>query len=226
MARRTSGGRASKTPRSEQTRIERIKATWAKKRRAARRALKKETILDNQLVTPKKPRGVKRFKAIGTVTGRTISDRPSHTERERLTQLGNKVFAASDPALAVIETVPAPTRDFDGVGWVRFICSEFTSLCPVTGQPDFATFVIDYVVHKRLIESKSLKLFLGSFRSHAGFAEAVTAMIADRLYNAARPDCLIVEGYWAARGGIPIHVHEKRGVAPFGNRRPQVPVIR
>ena len=99
---------------------------------------------------------------------------------------------------------------------VRFAVPEFTSLCPVTGAPDFAHLVIDYVPDARIVESKSLKLFLGSFRNHAGFHEDVTVGIGVRLVTEMRPKWLRIGGYWYPRGGIPIDVFWQSGPAPEG----------
>ncbi len=129
-----------------------------------------------------------------------------------LTQLGQTVGAAATPHTAVIEVVPAPASAVPYVA--RFICPEFTSLCPVTGQPDFAHIVIDYVPNAHLIESKSLKLFLQSFRNHGDFHEACTLYIAQRLIDAAHPTWLRIGGYWYPRGGIPIDVFWQSDAPP------------
>ncbi|MFN3370410.1 MAG: preQ(1) synthase [Sphingomonadaceae bacterium] len=99
---------------------------------------------------------------------------------------------------------------------VRFTAPEFTSLCPVTGQPDFAHLVIDYVPDATIVESKSLKLFLGSFRNHAAFHEACTVGIGRRLVAEMRPHWLRIGGYWYPRGGIPIDVFWQSGPPPQG----------
>ena len=99
---------------------------------------------------------------------------------------------------------------------MRFTAPEFTSLCPVTGQPDFAHLVIDYVPAATIVESKSLKLFLGSFRNHAGFHEEVTVGIAERLVAEMAPVWLRIGGYWYPRGGMPIDVFYQSGPAPEG----------
>ena len=99
---------------------------------------------------------------------------------------------------------------------VRFVSPEFTSLCPVTGQPDFAHLVIDYAPGATIVESKSLKLFLGSFRNHAGFHEDVTVGIGQRLFAEMQPKWLRIGGYWYPRGGIPIDVFWQTGPAPDG----------
>jgi 7-cyano-7-deazaguanine reductase len=99
---------------------------------------------------------------------------------------------------------------------VRFAAPEFTSLCPVTGQPDFAHLVIDYVPDQRIVESKSLKLFLGSFRNHAAFHEDCTIGIGRRLMAEMAPVWLRIGGYWYPRGGMPIDVFWQSGPAPAG----------
>jgi 7-cyano-7-deazaguanine reductase len=99
---------------------------------------------------------------------------------------------------------------------VRFVCPEFTSICPITGQPDFAHLVIDYVPDKFLVESKALKLFLGSFRNHGAFHEDCTVAIAKRIIHEIKPVWLRIGGYWYPRGGIPIDIFYQTGDAPAG----------
>ena len=98
----------------------------------------------------------------------------------------------------------------------RFTAPEFTSLCPVTGQPDFAHLVIDYAPKDWLIESKSLKLFLNSYRNHGAFHEDCTLAVAQRIVDTAEPRWLRIAGYWYPRGGIPIDVFYQTGVPPEG----------
>ena len=131
---------------------------------------------------------------------------------ESLTQLGRKSELPESPDSAVLETVPNPHPGT--VYLVRFAAPEFTSLCPITGQPDFAHLVIDYVPKERLVESKSLKLFLGSFRNHGAFHEDCTVAIARRLIGELDPVWLRIGGYWYPRGGIPIDVFWQTGAAP------------
>jgi 7-cyano-7-deazaguanine reductase len=131
-----------------------------------------------------------------------------------LTQLGRDVPVPAGPDLAVLETVDNPHPDALYV--VRFTCPEFTCLCPITGQPDFAHLVVDYVPDRRLIESKSFKLFLASFRSARGFHEDSTIGIARRLTAAAAPHWLRIGGYWYPRGGIPIDIFYQTGAVPDG----------
>jgi 7-cyano-7-deazaguanine reductase len=131
-----------------------------------------------------------------------------------LTQLGQKVALPASPDDAVLERVPAPAAGKQYV--VRFTCPEFTSLCPLTGQPDFAHIVIDYVPRDWIVESKSLKLFFGSFRNHGTFHEACTMQIAERLIALLDPVWLRIGAYWYPRGGMPIDIFWQSGVAPDG----------
>ncbi|MGE5515284.1 MAG: preQ(1) synthase [Bacteroidota bacterium] len=131
-----------------------------------------------------------------------------------LTQLGRQAAMPASPDEAALETVPNPHPDTQYL--VRFTAPEFTSLCPITGQPDFAHIVIDYVPDETLVESKSLKLFLASFRNHGAFHEACTVGIAKRLVDACAPVWLRIGGYWYPRGGIPIDVFWQTGEPPQG----------
>ena len=131
-----------------------------------------------------------------------------------LTQLGHESPLPASPETAVLERVPNPHKD--SLYLARFAAPEFTSLCPVTGQPDFAHLVIDYAPADWLIESKSLKLFLGAFRNHGAFHEDCTVMIAKRIVETAAPRWLRIGGYWYPRGGIPIDVFYQTGPAPEG----------
>ena len=136
------------------------------------------------------------------------------TGYEELTQLGGRAEIPASPDQARLETVKNPKA---GTAYlVRFTCPEFTCLCPVTGQPDFAHLVIDYAPGARLVESKSLKLFLASFRNHRAFHEDCTIMIAERVQEAAKPAWLRIAGYWFPRGGIPIDVFYQSGPVPEG----------
>ena len=134
------------------------------------------------------------------------------TDTSALTQLGRAAAIAASPEDAVLERVPNPHADTNYVA--RFTAPEFTSLCPVTGQPDFAHLVIDYVPGDHLVESKSLKLFLGSFRNHAAFHEDCTVGIGERLFAEMHPRWLRIGGYWYPRGGIPIDVFWQSGAPP------------
>jgi 7-cyano-7-deazaguanine reductase len=131
-----------------------------------------------------------------------------------LTQLGHAVEAPASPDAAVLERVPNPQAG--QLFLARFTAPEFTSLCPVTGQPDFARLVIDYAPAKWLIESKSLKLYLGAFRNHGAFHEDCTLTIARKIVEVAEPTWLRIGGYWYPRGGIPIDVFWQTGAPPDG----------
>ena len=133
---------------------------------------------------------------------------------QNLTQLGSSTELPGDPEKAVLEKVPNPQAGTKYVA--RFVAPEFTSLCPITGAPDFAHLVIDYVPRNFLVESKSLKLFLGSFRNHGAFHEDCTVSIAKRLVDLLDPEWLRIGGYWYPRGGIPIDVFYQTGPAPEG----------
>ena len=130
------------------------------------------------------------------------------------TQLGQPTRGFDSPDEAILERVANPHAD--SLYLARFCAPEFTSLCPVTGQPDFAHLVIDYAPGAWLIESKSLKLFLGSFRNHGAFHEDCTLAIAKRIVQAAEPVWLRIGGYWYPRGGIPIDVFYQTGAPPEG----------
>ncbi len=131
-----------------------------------------------------------------------------------LSQLGEKTPLPASPDEAKLERIPNPQPSMQYT--VRFTCPEFTSICPVTGQPDFAHIVIDYVPESFIVESKSLKLFLGSFRNHGAFHEDCTMMIAKRLIEVLKPTWLRIGGYWYPRGGIPIDIFYQSGEPPAG----------
>ena len=131
-----------------------------------------------------------------------------------LRQLGHVSALPASPEEAQLETVPNPHPGTPYV--VRFVAPEFTSLCPITGQPDFAHLVIDYVPQAVIVESKSLKLYLGSFRNHGAFHEACTVDIGKRLVAELEPLWLRIGGYWYPRGGIPIDVFWQTGAPPEG----------
>jgi 7-cyano-7-deazaguanine reductase len=133
---------------------------------------------------------------------------------ENSPQLGRPSALHASPDAAQLDRVPNPHPDTDYVA--RFAAPEFTSLCPVTGQPDFAHLVIDYVPDRWLVESKSLKLYLSSFRSHGAFHEDCTVAIGKRLVALLAPRYLRIGGYWYPRGGIPIDVFWQTGEPPNG----------
>lgn len=133
---------------------------------------------------------------------------------EQLTILGHAAAQPASPDQAKLERIPnpAPNRNY----LVRLTCPEFTSLCPITGQPDFAHVVIDYIPAEWLVESKSFKLMMASYRNHGAFHEGCTMDIAGRLVNVLRPVWLRIGAYWYPRGGIPIDVFWQTGQAPDG----------
>ena len=136
------------------------------------------------------------------------------TDYTVLTQLGAATDAPTSPGAAVLERVGNPQPGMAYV--VRFTCPEFTSICPMTGQPDFAHIVLDYVPDGWIVESKSLKLFLSSFRNHGAFHEACTMEVARRVVEAVAPRWLRIGAYWYPRGGMPIDVFWQTGPAPEG----------
>jgi 7-cyano-7-deazaguanine reductase len=140
----------------------------------------------------------------GTVNG---SQMPKRTR-----QLGRPAAIPRSPDEAVLDRVDNPHRDENYVA--RFTVPEFTTLCPITGQPDFAHFVIDYAPDRFLVESKSLKLYLASFRNHGAFHEDCTVAIGKRLAKLLKPKWLRIGGYWYPRGGIPIDVFWQTGRLP------------
>jgi 7-cyano-7-deazaguanine reductase len=128
--------------------------------------------------------------------------------------LGKPSQIPERPDPATLERAPNPHTDVDYV--IRFAAPEFTSICPITGQPDFAHLVIDYVPGKWIVESKSLKLHLASFRNHGAFHEDCTVSIGKALKALLAPRWLRIGGYWYPRGGIPIDVFWQTGQLPKG----------
>jgi 7-cyano-7-deazaguanine reductase len=127
-------------------------------------------------------------------------------------QLGRPAPLPVSPAKAVLERVGNPHAGTNYVA--RFTAPEFTCLCPITGQPDFAHLVIDYVPGRFLVESKSFKLYLASFRNHGAFHEDCTVAIGRRLVALLKPKYLRIGGYWYPRGGMPIDVFWQTGRLP------------
>ena len=128
---------------------------------------------------------------------------------EGLSQLGAQTAAPTSPEEAVLERVPNPQADT--LYLARFTAPEFTSLCPVTGQPDFAHLVIDYAPGEWLVESKSLKLYLFSFRNHGDFHEDCVNIIMKDLIRLMSPKYIEVTGYFTPRGGISIYPYANYG---------------
>jgi 7-cyano-7-deazaguanine reductase len=127
-------------------------------------------------------------------------------------QLGRPVPVPASPEKATLDRVDNP---HSGTNYLaRFTMPEFTTLCPITGQPDFAHLVIDYVPHRFLVESKSLKLYLNSFRNHGAFHEDCTVAIGKALVSLLKPRWLRIGGYWYPRGGMPIDVFWQSGKPP------------
>ena len=133
---------------------------------------------------------------------------------ENLGQLGQQAAQPGSPEAAELERVPNPHAGT--VYLTRFVAPEFTSICPVTGQPDFAHLVIDYAPGDWLVESKSLKLYLTSFRNHGAFHEDCTVSIGKRIFEFTEAEWLRISGYWYPRGGIPIDVFWQSGAVPGG----------
>ena len=129
-------------------------------------------------------------------------------------QLGQPVGVPASPEQAKLDRVPNPHPDTAYLA--RFTAPEFTSLCPITGQPDFAHLVIDYVPKSYLVESKSLKLYLASFRNHGAFHEDCTVKIGKTIVALLKPRWLRIGGYWYPRGGMPIDVFWQSGPPPSG----------
>ncbi|MBX9776725.1 MAG: preQ(1) synthase [Xanthobacteraceae bacterium] len=126
--------------------------------------------------------------------------------------LGKPSAVPASPAQAVLDRVQNPHGDSNYMA--RFTAPEFTTLCPITGQPDFAHLVIDYVPGKWLVESKSLKLYLNSYRNHGAFHEDCTVAIGKKLFDLLKPKWLRIGGYWYPRGGMPIDVFWQAGRLP------------
>ena len=129
------------------------------------------------------------------------------TANEGLTLLGSKAAIPTDYDPGVLETFENAHPDRDYLVTLR--CPEFTTLCPITGQPDFATMLINYIPNKRMVESKSLKLYLFGFRNHGDFHEDVTNVILNDLVKLMQPKYIEVKGLFVPRGGIAIR--------PFAN---------
>jgi 7-cyano-7-deazaguanine reductase len=129
-------------------------------------------------------------------------------------QLSRPSRLPASPDQTVLDRVPNPHVDTDYLA--RFTAPEFTTLCPITGQPDFAHLVIDYAPRRWLVESKSLKLYLTSFRNHGAFHEDCTVAIGKKLATVLKPKWLRIGGYWYPRGGMPIDVFWQTGKIPAG----------
>jgi 7-cyano-7-deazaguanine reductase len=126
--------------------------------------------------------------------------------------LGNQTTYHSSPNIKILEKVANPHSDIDYAA--RFSCPEFTSICPITSQPDFATLIIDYLPNKYILESKSLKLYLFSYRNHGAFHEDCTVRIGKDICETIDPKWFRISGFWYPRGGIPIDVFYQTGAKP------------
>jgi 7-cyano-7-deazaguanine reductase len=157
------------------------------------------------------PASLSSHRHVSPLTGAGLSVKGSGMAKKAF-QLGKPTVIPASPDKAVLDRVPNPHRDTNYVA--RFTAPEFTALCPITGQPDFAHLVIDYVPDRHLVESKSLKLYLVSFRNHGSFHEDCTIAIGKRLYKLLQPKWLRIGGYWYPRGGIPIDVFWQAGKLP------------
>lgn len=134
--------------------------------------------------------------------------------------LGKKTaYNYNSPDKKILEKVANPHPDVDYL--IRLTSPEFTSICPITGQPDFASIIIDYAPSKEIIESKSFKLYLTAFRGHGAFHEDCTVKIAKDIIATIKPKWLKIEAYWNPRGGIPIDVFFQSGKLPSGVKLPE-----
>ena len=128
------------------------------------------------------------------------------------TLLGKQTALPTEPSIKILEAVDNPHKDINYV--TRFTCPEFTSICPITSQPDFAQIMIDYIADKYILESKSLKLYLGSYRNHGAYHEDCTISIAKDIIKTIKPKWFRIGGYWYPRGGIPIDIFYQDGSIP------------
>lgn len=131
------------------------------------------------------------------------------------TILGQKTeYKFDNPDVKILQGVDNPHQDVDYA--IRLTSVEFTSICPITSQPDFANIVIDYVPGEKIVESKSFKLYLFSYRNHGAFHEDCTVQIAKDIISCINPKYLKISGYWYPRGGIPIDIFFEHGDLPKG----------
>jgi 7-cyano-7-deazaguanine reductase len=139
---------------------------------------------------------------------------------QNLTNLGKQSQIPSEPSIDILESVANPHIDTDYS--IRFTCPEFTSICPITSQPDFAHITLDYVPNELIVESKSLKLYLFSYRNHGAFHEDCTISIAKDIIKTIAPKWLRIVGIWYPRGGIPIDIFYQTGKEPEDILIPQI----
>ena len=131
---------------------------------------------------------------------------------EKLDALGKKSKIPQKPNKSVLEKIPNPKIKVNYS--IRLSCPEFTSICPVTSQPDFAHIIIDYVPEDFIVESKSFKLYLLGYRNHGAFHEDCTITIATDIVELLSPKWLRIAGYWYPRGGIPIDIFWQNNEKP------------
>jgi 7-cyano-7-deazaguanine reductase len=131
-------------------------------------------------------------------------------------------FAGNEGDATILQVVDNPHIDCNYI--IRFTCPEFTSICPITSQPDFAHLIFDYLPNKKIVESKSLKLYLHSFRNHGAFHEDCTIKIAKDLIAITNAKWLRIAGYWYPRGGIPIDIFYQQGELPKNTFVPELNV--
>ena len=136
--------------------------------------------------------------------------------------LGKQSVIPTEPSIDILDVVPNPHPISNYV--VRFICPEMNSICPATGSPDFATLIIDYNPAGMLVESKSLKLYLSSYRNHRSFHEDCTVQIGKDIYTVPQPRWLRISGLWRVRGGISINVFWQSDEAPRELYIPELPI--
>ena len=139
---------------------------------------------------------------------------------QNLTNLGKQSQIPSEPSIDILESVANPHIDTDYS--IRFTCPEFTSICPITSQPDFAHITLDYVPNELIVESKSLKLYLFSYRNHGAFHEDCTISIAKDIIKTIAPKWLRIVGIWYPRGGIPIDIFYQTSKEPEDILIPQI----
>jgi 7-cyano-7-deazaguanine reductase len=151
---------------------------------------------------------------VRAIMARRTTHKSTRTPSGKPLQLGRPAPVPASPETARLDRVANPHRGTNYL--VRFTAPEFTTLCPITGQPDFAHLVIDYVPTRWLVESKSLKLYLASFRNHGAFHEDCTVKIGKTLAALLKPKWLRIGGYWYPRGGMPIDVFWQTGKPPAG----------
>ena len=141
-------------------------------------------------------------------------------KKEKFKYLGKQNNLLSHPDNSILEKHPNPHLDTKYC--IRFTCPEFTSICPVTSQPDFAKIIIDYIPNKFIVESKSLKLYLTGYRNHGAFHEDCTISIAKDLDYLIKPNWLRIAGIWYPRGGIPIDIFWQTKNIPKGCLVPEL----